>query len=453
MTNQYLRNSVADHITGAISACEGIRNNLVILNGPIGCKTYYTFSGVDSVVRRSDLWSLRGELQLEDAMDDHLLRSQYCVGSARTPATNLRYTDYIFGTGEQLHRALNDFFAERKYDLFTVIQTPGTSLLGEALEPELDEISSEFQIPHLFIESPAFSENSMIGYDETTVRLMELLCDRTSSGNKDTATPRVNLFGFDSHEKFPEGGLKEITRLLKLCGIEVHTAVGINCPVSDFRTIGEADANIILCPERCKKTAEYLRTHFNAPVYETGGMPIGFDLTEKFVREISELLGTDCTAALDDIEENRARALYYIAHCMGSSGFPKDLRYAAEGEPSVLCGYVDFLSGYLGIKPKAIHPLYTQCHTENLIREKLQELHCEDALEQDIAAVNNVLLLAGANTIVELNTYSNNIFGIETANPGSGYIHVIPKTYVGCQGALYLLEQVLNGTKLLRSWL
>ena len=71
---------------------------------------------------------------------------------------------------------------------------------------------------------------------------------------------------------------------------------------------------------------------------------------------------------------------------------------------------------------------------ENLIREKLQELHCEDALEQDIAAVNNVLLLAGANTIVELNTYSNNIFGIETANPGSGYIHVIPKTYVGCQG-------------------
>ena len=55
-----------------------------------------------------------------------------------------------------------------------MIQTPGTSLLGEALEPELDEISSEFQIPHLFIESPAFSENSMIGYDETTVRLMEL---------------------------------------------------------------------------------------------------------------------------------------------------------------------------------------------------------------------------------------------------------------------------------------
>ncbi|WP_455502696.1 nitrogenase component 1 [Blautia sp.] len=452
MTNQYLRNAVSDYITGTISACEGIRKNLVLLNGPIGCKTYYTFSGVDSVIRRSDLWNLRGNLQLEDAMEDHLLRSQYCVGSARTPATNLRYTDYIFGTGEQLHRALNDFFAERSYNLFTVIQTPGTSLLGEALEPELNEISKEFGIPHLFIESPVPSENSMIGYDETTVRLMELLCSQSIVRKKSADTPKVNIFGFDAHEKFPEGGLKEITRLLNLCNIEVHAAVGINCSLEDFSTISQADASIVLCPERCKKTAEYLRTRLNMPVYETGGMPIGFDLTEEFVRGVSSFLETDCSKALDDIEQHRARAFYYIAHFMGNSGFPRDLRYAAEGEPSVLRGYVDFLSGYLGIKPKAIHPLYTQCHTEDLIRKKLQELHCEDALEQDFSKVNNVLLLAGANTIVELNTYSDNIFGIETANPGSGYIHVIPKTYIGCEGALYLLEQVLNGTKLLRAW-
>lgn len=138
MTNHYLRNAVPNHIAGVISACEGIQNNLVLLNGPIGCKTYYTFSGVDSLIRRSNLWTLGDELRLEDAMDDRLLRSQFCIGSPRIPATNLRYSDYIFGTAEQLHRALNDLFSERSYDLFTVIQTPGTSLLGEALEPELD---------------------------------------------------------------------------------------------------------------------------------------------------------------------------------------------------------------------------------------------------------------------------------------------------------------------------
>ena len=64
MTNHYLRNAVPDHIAGVISACEGIQNNLVLLNGPIGCKTYYTFSGVDSLIRRSNLWTLGDELRL-----------------------------------------------------------------------------------------------------------------------------------------------------------------------------------------------------------------------------------------------------------------------------------------------------------------------------------------------------------------------------------------------------
>lgn len=102
----------------------------------------------------------------------------------------------------------------------------------------------------------------MIGYDEATVRLMELLCDKPCTNKKASKIPSINLFGFDAHEKFPEGGLKEITKLLKLCGISVHVAAGMNCPITDFRTIAQADANIILCPERCKKTAEYLRSHF-----------------------------------------------------------------------------------------------------------------------------------------------------------------------------------------------
>lgn len=38
MTNHYLRNITADYITGVVSACEGIHNSLILLNGPLGCK-------------------------------------------------------------------------------------------------------------------------------------------------------------------------------------------------------------------------------------------------------------------------------------------------------------------------------------------------------------------------------------------------------------------------------
>ena len=134
MTETYLRNITADYITGVVSACEGIRDSLVLINGPLGCVVYHGYASSHAVVKSSELWRMRGALQLRDAMNDQLLRSQFFAGTPKNPGTNLRYEDFIFGTREQLRRALNDMFAERRYSLFTVIQAPGTSLLGEALE-------------------------------------------------------------------------------------------------------------------------------------------------------------------------------------------------------------------------------------------------------------------------------------------------------------------------------
>ena len=114
MTEQYLRNITADYITGAVSACEGIQNSLVLLNGPLGCRFYHGYASGQSVMKSSELWSLGGALKLSNAMDDRLLRSQYFAGTPQVPGSNLRYEDNIFGTREQLRRALNDIFSERR---------------------------------------------------------------------------------------------------------------------------------------------------------------------------------------------------------------------------------------------------------------------------------------------------------------------------------------------------
>ncbi len=107
MTNHYLRNAVPDHIAGVISACEGIQNNLVLLNGPIGCKTYYTFSGVDSLIRRSNLWTLGDELRLEDAMDEPVASQPVFASAVLAYQLPISAILIIFsGPAEQLHRAL-----------------------------------------------------------------------------------------------------------------------------------------------------------------------------------------------------------------------------------------------------------------------------------------------------------------------------------------------------------
>ena len=454
MTERYLREFTADYISGVVSACEGVRDCLVLLNGPVGCKTYYGFSAGRSTVIPSELWRLRGELQLSGAMGDKLLRSQYFAGSPRIPATNLRYEDFIFGTREQLRRALNDIFTEQRYALFAVIQAPGTSLLGEALEGELQEISQEFGVPYLFVETPQFSENLYLGYDAAMVRLLRLLAVPNAEKKPERRRPTVNLFGFYTYERHLEGDLAEITRLLDLCGVDVNCAAGAGCTVDSLRRVPAADANLFFSPERCFETAEYLRNTYGMPELDLESMPVGFDLTERFVRQVSELLHIDCAPALADIEQARARAFYCIGLQLGASGFPRDFCYAAEGEWSLLYAYADYLSGYLGIAPTAIHPLYTQCKGvgEQRLKALLDSLGFSKALERDIAKVKDAVLLGSANTIAEVLAYSGNIFGIETMFPTSGYVHVLPKTHLGSTGALYLLEQLLNAVRLLGAW-
>ncbi|NLY20940.1 MAG: oxidoreductase, partial [Tissierellia bacterium] len=39
------------------------------------------------------------------------------------------------------------------------------------------------------------------------------------------------------------------------------------------------------------------------------------------------------------------------------------------------------------------------------------------------------------------------IFGVEILEPSMGYLDVVEKTILGTNGALFLLEQILNGLK------
>ncbi|MCR5009971.1 MAG: nitrogenase component 1 [Clostridia bacterium] len=454
MTDQYLRNTTPDSISGAVSACRGIKNSLVLINGPHGCKTYYSFGMGQTLPKASDLWGIRGELSVKDAFADDLLRSQYHTGSVHVPATNLRYEDFIFGTAGQLRRALDTVLQDRDYSLITVIQAPGTSLLSESLEPLLEDVSDRTGIPYLYIESTGLSGNFDKGYDDAVVKLLDRFARKAPAVKRTGARPSVNLFGLHDYQRYLEGDLEEITRLLDLCGIDVNLAICADCRLEDIRDLYAADANVLLTAERCGSTRDHLRKNSPIPVIDVGWMPVGPDLTERFVKQVSGALGTDCGPAQKYIEKTRAKIFYHIAKRTGGRGLPKDVRYAAEGEASMLYAFADYLTGYLGIVPEALHVLFDGTDTggEEPLCTLLKEAGCEKALKSDISKVKDVILLGTANTIAHVLSYSGNVFGIETMCPSSGYIDVLPKTCLGCTGSLFLLEQILNGMRLLRAW-
>ena len=450
MTEKYLRNTTADHITGVISACEGIKNSMVLINGPLGCKFYHGYASGQSLIRASELWNLRGDLRLKDAMADSLLRSQYFAGTAQIPGTNLRYEDFIFGTAEQLERALSDIFAERRYSLFAVIQAPGTSLLSESLEPVLQKYTEKYQVPGLYIQTTGLSEDMFTGYDETVVKLLRMFADKDGR-KRSHSRPRVNIFGLYTYDRYLEGNLEELRKMLDLCGVDINCAVCADCSAEQLKNIADADLNIYLGSERCQATKKYMESVYDIPSLQLNSLPVGPDLSELFIRRVCELCKTDAAAALECTERTRARIFYYIARHCGSSGFPKDFRYAAEGEPSLLLGIADYLSGYLGIRPDAIHPLYTFSGRTSMpeLEKKLADLGSDEALKKDIESVKDVIVLGNANTIAQIAAFSGNVYGIETAYPSSGYINVVSKALIGPSGALYILEQILNGKRLL----
>ena len=55
------------------------------------------------------------------------------------------------------------------------------------------------------------------------------------------------------------------------------------------------------------------------------------------------------------------------------------------------------------------------------------------------------LVFGDANLISELMLANKTFCGIEISQPGMGYIDLVPKTHMGVRGALFLIEQVLNG--------
>ena len=84
-----------------------------------------------------------------------------------------------------------------------------------------------------------------------------------------------------------------------------------------------------------RRQRTYLREVLKLPVYDAGGFPIGFDQTEKFVKEVFGAAYIQTAARHWPILKKRERGHFIIWPAIwGQAGFPEELRYAAEGESS-----------------------------------------------------------------------------------------------------------------------
>lgn len=479
------KNIMPDSVTGMVFAAEGIKNAVVLLNGPMGCKFYHSTTSQYLTVR--PIMYLPSEEGEKVPVDYNCLNS-YFFRQPRVPSTYLDGYDYVYGTADKVKDALIFLRDSVDFELLVIINSPGASLIGDHLKDLSGEIMPDK--PCAVLESPGFSGDLDEGYEEAALEILkqaglrkrEDLCRAQSSfpegepaqesfsgDRKDKAgngSPlmkkekrdfqekknisgtgkKVNLLGLSIWDRYNDGDKKELCRMLGLCGIEVNCILCSGSSLEDIRNIPAADLNVAVNPRAGRRCALYLKENYGMDYYAPCGLPIGFKETEEFIMEICRRLNADPSALIKESEEARGMAWYKINEFSQNSGLPDGALFAAEGSCGQVYSYSRFFMDYLGMIPDVLSVTQKgDLNQEKELKELLLKFGAQEALKKDIRDTKAELVFADANTIAMLKAEGKVFSGIEISFPGMGYTDLVPKTHLGINGALFLTEQVLNG--------
>jgi len=414
-----LNNILPDSFTGAIMAIEGIQDAAVLLNGPTGCKFYHG--------ALSD-----GQLPRVVSLNPLKFIEEFYFGQPRVPATYIDENDYIFGSSDKLEKIL-PVVAGKGHSLIAIINSPGAALIGDNLNRFIDNAS--LSIPCVAIENTGFFGMITDGYKSALMATLEHL----SFTNEAIIEKSVNLIGISIFHKYWEESINELRNLLSLCGIKVLCTLCADTTINEMMNLPRAQCNIIIHEEYGEEVALWLKDKFKTPcVTPSEGAPIGFLSTEKWILEAASAVNADPTPALQTIST--------LSRYNSITGLPKGATFSINADPSVAYPLTKWLYSYLGMMPIAITSTHVGAtKIDKKLTNFLEEINCSNAREINIPDVISDIIFADGNTIAMMQGKEITRVGIEIALPSSGYINIIPRTLLGTNGALYILEQIVNG--------
>lgn len=419
-----------DGFIGTLLAIEGISDAGVILNGPTGCRGYPAIFSNRHYPRKN-------------ARKSHDFEERFFFGLSRMPCTFLDADDYIHGSTEKLREVL-PLIAEKEYTFLAIVNSPGASLIGDDLKRFIADARLSDRC--MACEGAAYSRPFSEGFDEAVVSSLQWL--RLNHLSK--VKTRVNLLGFSMIQKYWQGDISEIVRTCELMGLSVVAVPGAGSPVAELRESTSASCNLVVYPEYCRKTAEFYQHAFGIPaVYSPGGVPIGFDPTETWIRTVAEATGADPKHALEDLRKKRMQAYHQLARCSDEDCYKKSARFSIRGDTSLVLSLTTWLYEYLGMHPVSLSfldgkdPEIEKQVSDYIIRNHLPQTSTitdpyetsSDLFFGDILTGRDLMLSGLTGNVIEL--YNRTSEGPE----------FIKKTHLGAEGTLWMLEMIFRAIR------
>ncbi|MGI6435868.1 MAG: nitrogenase component 1 [Syntrophomonadaceae bacterium] len=420
-----------DGFTGAVFALEGIKDGVVILNGPTGCKFYH--SAISDYQYPRDL-----------SFDPLNYPEIFYFGQPRVPATFLDGYDYVYGAGAKLQKILQRVGEKKEYKLVAVVNSPGAALIGDDLERLVKQEMAEMSC--LCIENTGFSGLFTEGFQNASLQLLHTLKLQPT-----TVLPKtVNLVGLSIYHKHHSGSIKELKRLLAQCGIKLITTFCAGSSIAELQQCNRAALNVLLYPEYGLDLCQWMEAQLGVPyLAPSSGLPVGFEACESWIGEVAGRLSADAHPAWQEIEAARAHAFMHLSRFNSVTGLPRGASFAVKAEPALATALTVWLHQYLGMIPLAVETLPTQIeHGSAALYTYLQRHGLEAAMNHSVLHSRADVVFADGNTLAQVQLLQEwACCGIEIALPSLGYLDVVDKSIFGPSGTLLFLEQVLNGLR------
>lgn len=189
--------------------------------------------------------------------------------------------------------------------------------IGELVGDDIGSVVSEFQeedVPIVFAETGGFKGNNFVGHEIIVKAIIDQYVDKFAVNKDVKEKVLINVWTELPYQSpFWRGDLEEIKRILEGAGFKVNILFGNkSAGVSEWKTIPNAEFNLVLSPWLGLKTAKYLERKYNQPYLHIPVLPIGAKQTAEFIRKVVDFAGIDNTKAEEFIKKEEEDYYYYL---------------------------------------------------------------------------------------------------------------------------------------------
>jgi nitrogenase molybdenum-iron protein alpha/beta subunit len=421
----------ADAFTGSLLAVEGIKDAAVVLNGPTGCKFYHSHISDCQYPRAS-------------SFDPLGYTEEFYFGQPRVPCTYLEGEDYVAGSTEKLRRIL-PAIAAKSEDLLVILNSPGASLIGDDLKKFIG--SAGLSKRCMAIENAGYSSPVCEGFEQTVIEILKWMDLEKNLNNSNPV--KVNLVGISLYNSNWDSTVYELRRILSFLNIEIEAVICAGTSLEELQKSTSAVCNIVVFPEYGLEIAKWYEEKLGIPyVLSPAGAPVGYDATEIWIEKIASFMELDSSHAIEILRNERKKHYHKISRFHSLTGLPKGATFTINGDSSVVLPLTKWLYEYLGMAPVGVKILPgSKPEIESQIIDFIEKKGFSESWNKFCDDEQVDIVISDGHTVRVMQEKSLCKKGIEIAMPSSGYLNFLPRTYVGINGALLLLEEIFNGLR------